>query len=147
MTVGRVASMAVGPAPRRASFWVAVVGALVMIVATALFFTVSGQLADQLLAASKDPGFTAAEAHSSTTRFLWTLLVVSVVLGGLQGWFTWRTATGKRGFRTAATIVLAFSIVFVLAVGSYLQLAGAVLLLVSVVLLYVPSSNAFFRGE
>lgn len=133
------------PTPIRAARWVATAGAVVLVVAVATFFTVRGQLADSLLAGSEDPAMTQQKAESATTSMIWTLLVLSVLLGGLQTFFTWRCSRAIRGFRTAATIVLLFSVIFVLAVGSYIGLVGGVLLLVALVLLYLPSANSYFR--
>lgn len=137
--------VAVVPGPVRAACWVAVLGAVVLVAGTALFFTVRGQLAHTLLVDSKDPTMTAEKATSATTTMIWTLLAFSILLGGLQALFTWRAAAGGRGFRTVATIVLAFVVVFVLAVGSYVQLAAGVVLIGAVVLLYLPTSNAHFQ--
>jgi hypothetical protein len=134
-----------GPVTLRASRWVALVGAAVLVGGTALFFTVQGRLAQELLAANRKPGYTAEQAQSATTSFLWTLLIVSILLGGLQCWFSWRTGSGRRGFRTAATVVFACTVVFVLAAGGYIQVIAGVILLAGIVLQYVPSSNLYLR--
>lgn len=143
MSGGNEPTTHTGPTTLRVSRWIALVGAVVLVGSTALLFTVRGQLARELQAVGGKAGDT-AQAQSAATSFVWTLLIVSLLLGGLVCWFSWRTASGRRGFRTAATVAFGCTVVFAYLTGP-IQLLAALVLLAGIVLQYLPSSNLFFR--
>ncbi|MGH3438531.1 MAG: hypothetical protein ACRDRN_18935 [Sciscionella sp.] len=130
-----------------ASTWVTFVGAVVLAAGTIALFAVRGSLIEISRAGSSAKRLSDAQLVSGIDRMLWSLLVIALLLGALQVWFTWLSRGGRRGFRSAATVVLVFVVLFVLLIGSVFLLAGAVLLIAGLVLQYLPAANAYFRSE
>ncbi len=144
---GQEVQKASPPGVVQASFWLWVIGGLVLIGGQVLTLDLKQQLIDRLIKQNREAGrqVDPAAVASGTTTFVWMLFVGAVVFALLIALFAYKAREGTRSARTVLTVLAILTVLFQLAFFSNLPSVLATLLFViALVLLYLPSVSGYF---
>ncbi|MEV7091913.1 hypothetical protein AB0M80_03645 [Amycolatopsis sp. NPDC051045] len=129
------------------SFWLWLVGGVVLIGGQVLALDLKQQLIDQLITQNREAGrqVDPAAVAGGTTTLLWLLLVGAVVFALLIALFAYKAREGTRSARTVLTGLAIACVLFQFALFSSLPSLIAVLLfVVALVPMYLPSVSGYF---
>jgi hypothetical protein len=144
---GESAPKAAPPGPVQASFWLWLIGGVVLIGGQVLTLALKQQLIDQLIKQNREAGrqVDPAAVAGGTTTFVWLLFVGAVVFALLIALFAYKAREGTRSARTVLTGLAIACVLFQFAFFSNLPSLLAVLVFViALVLLYLPSVSGYF---
>jgi len=144
---GQVAPAVAPPGAVQASFWIWLLGGVVLIGGQVLTLFLKQQLIDQLIKQNREAGrqVDAASVTSGTTTFVWLLFVGAVVFALLIALFAYKAREGTRSARTVLTWLGVACVLFQFALFSNLPSVMATLLFViALILMYLPSVAGYF---
>ncbi|MCU1684872.1 MAG: hypothetical protein JWQ81_5611 [Amycolatopsis sp.] len=147
---GQRAPKFVGPRAVNVSFWLWVVGVVVLVLSQAFLLLIKGQVVDIYVKQNQDPKITREQWESAISVLLWVVLIGAVVFGALIALFAYKMREGTRSARTVVTVLaivttLFYFILFYINFPTNIFSVFAILLFViAVVLLYLPSVQPYF---
>ncbi|PXY37781.1 hypothetical protein [Prauserella flavalba] len=133
------------PTPVKVSFVLWVVSGLVLIAGFGLTLTAKQDIVDRLVEMNNDPRITDEQLASGATSLLWTLFVGAIVFAVLFALFAYKAREGTRSARTILTVLAAVSLIFQMVLFSnIITLASALVSIVAVAIMYLPSVQDYF---
>ncbi|MBK1784189.1 hypothetical protein [Prauserella cavernicola] len=133
------------PKPVKVSFALWVLSGLVLIAGFGLTLTAKQDIVDQLIEMNNDPRITDEQLSSGATSLLWTLFIGAVAFAVLFALFAYKAREGTRSARTILTVLAAVSLIFqVVLFSNIITLVSALLSIIALSLMYVPSVQDYF---
>lgn len=136
------------PGLLRWSFYLALLAAVIGVVGGVFLLLNKQTLIDDLIRDNTNQDLTNEQIASGTTTLLWMLMIVTVVFGALLALFGYKAQEGVKKARTMMTVltVLVVLFYFVLFTTPF-GLLSALLALIAVALLYLPSASQYYRAR
>lgn len=144
---GQKAPKATPPRPVAISFWLWLVGGVVLILSYVQLLTSKSAVVDQYVKGTTDPKYTPQMISDGVTTLLWYLLGGSIVFVLLFLLFAYKAREGTRSARTVLTvlpIVMVLLIMVVAPIINYLTLMAVLLFVIALVMMYLPSVAGYF---
>jgi hypothetical protein len=133
------------PVPVRYAFVVWVLAGIFAIV-NAVDLLIDKQALIDAWIKTKDPNITDEQVASGVNTLLWMLLVAAVVFAVLFALFAYKAQDAVRRARLLLTVLCVLTVLFYfLILPTQFGLMTALLSLAATVLMYLPSSNRFYR--
>jgi NhaP-type Na+/H+ or K+/H+ antiporter len=130
----------------RSAFWTAVVGVTIALIGAALALSAKQQMVDYQLQ-RPDRTLTPEQISQGVAVQVWLLVGVTLVLGLLAAFFARKIRDGELKARLRMTIVSILLVLFLFFFGNLIGLAGGVILLVAMAMVFTPTATRYLKPE
>ena len=127
------------------SFWLWVAGVTVLLLTHIIFLIIQDRFVDAAVSRNTDARFTDQQVTASTIFALWIAFVASVVFGALIVLFAYKAREGTRSARNVLVVLAVLTTLFyALLFDSQYAILAVLLFLIALLLMYLPSVQAYF---
>ncbi len=136
------------PGLLRWSFYLALLSAVIGVVGGVFLLLNKQTLIDDLVENNTNEALTNEQIASGTTTLLWLLMTVTVIFGVLLALFSYKAQEGVKKARTMLTVLTVLVVLFYFMLFTTpFGLLSALLALIAVALLYLPSASQYYRAR
>ena len=136
------------PGLLRWSFYLALLSAVIGVVGGVFLLLNKQTLIDDLVENNTNKELTNEQIASGTTTLLWLLMTVTVIFGVLLALFSYKAQEGVKKARTMLTVLTVLVVLFYFMLFTTpFGLLSALLALIAVALLYLPSASQYYRAR
>jgi peptidoglycan/LPS O-acetylase OafA/YrhL len=137
---GEQAPKVTPPTPVKWSFWLWIVGGVLLILSYVQLLSSKSAIIAQVTERTKDPKYTPQMIADGITSRLWYMLFGSIVFVLLFVLFAYKAREGTRSARTVVTVLPVVMVLLILVIApiiNFLTVAALIVLIVAIALLYV----------
>ncbi|MQA08297.1 MAG: hypothetical protein GEU98_07035 [Pseudonocardiaceae bacterium] len=126
------------------SFWLWIGTGVFAVFGAGLAFTAKEAMIEQAVNRNRNARVTPEQIADGANTLLWSLLIGSLILAALYALFGYKAREGTRSARTTLAVLTVITVLFQFFFGSIIGLFSALLAVVALVLLFMPSTRDYF---